>query len=192
MANELRPDEMQNLWRNQPLEPVRMSADDMRCKAQRFEAKTRRGFRGLAVLMILGAAGWAWLLYFFPSTAARIGASLTLAAYLYCGWQLHKRGPARKLPAHPVLATCAAYRQELARHRDFTASLWWKFMLPFVPGPAVFIMGFLIPEQGLVKAVGLTTALILPPFLLAIPLHRQGARKLQREIDALAALMKRP
>ena len=63
-------------------------------------------------------------------------------------------------------------------------------MLPFVPGPAVFMMGFLVPEQGLVKAVGLTTALILSPFVLAIPLFRRESRRLQREIDELDGLMK--
>lgn len=63
-------------------------------------------------------------------------------------------------------------------------------MLPFVPGPAVFMMGFLGPEQGLVKAAGLTTALILSPFVFAITLFRREARRLQREIDELDGLMK--
>ena len=190
MADELRPDETQDLWRNQPVDTARMSADDLLRKAQRFEAKIRRGFLGLVVLTISAAAGWAWLLYFFPSPVHRVGASLTLAAYLYCAWQLHKRGLAGKAPADSASATCAAYRQELVRHREFTSSLWWKFMLPFVPGPAMFVMAFLVPEQGVVKAMVLTTALILPPFVLKIPLFRRGAQKLQSEIDVLDALMK--
>jgi len=188
MADELDPNEMQNLWRNQPVEPIRMSAEDLRRKAQRFEAQLRRGFRGLVILMILAAAGWVALLFLFPSTVHRIAITLTLAAYLYCLWQLYKRGSVRKVPTDPVSATCAAYRQELVRHRDFSSSAWKQFMLPFVPGPAVFLMGSLVPEQGLVKAVVLTTALIVSPFVFGMPLLKKGARKLQREIDALDAL----
>jgi len=190
MADELGPNEMQNLWRNQPVEPVRMSAEDLRRKAQRFEARIRRGFRGVVILMVFAAASWGALLFLFPGTVHRVAITLTLAAYLYCLWQLYKRGPIRKVPTDPVSATCAAYRQELVRHRDFSLSAWRKFMLPFVPGPAVFLMASLVPEQGYTKAVVLTMALILPVFIVAIPLHRKGALKLQREIEALDALMK--
>ena len=56
MPDELRPDEMQDLWRNQPRDPVRMSADDVRRKARQFEAQTRRGFRITAGIMICSAA----------------------------------------------------------------------------------------------------------------------------------------
>lgn len=188
MPDELRPDEMQDLWRNQAPEPVRMSADDVRCKAQQFEAKTRRAFRITAVMMICSAACYASFLYLFPGTVPRIGASLTLAAYLYCAYQFRKRGPVKRVLADPPAATCAAYQAELKRLRDF--SLISTLMVPFIPGPAVFMMGFLIPEQGLLKAVGLTTAVILPPFVLAVPLLRQRRRTLQREIDSLDALMK--
>jgi hypothetical protein len=187
MPDELRPDEMQDLWRNQPPDPVRMSADDVRRKAQQFEAKTRRGIRITAVIMICCAVGYASFLFFFPGIVQRIGASLTLAAYLYSAYQFRKRGPVRKVLADPPATTCAAYQAELKRLRDFP--LISTLMVPFIPGPAVFLMGFLVPEQGLLRAVGLTAALILSPFVLAIPLLRRRRRTLQREIDALDALM---
>src|ERR1035438_4306305 len=44
MPDELRPDEMQDFWRNQPREAAGISAGDVRRKARQFEAKTRRGF----------------------------------------------------------------------------------------------------------------------------------------------------
>jgi hypothetical protein len=53
-------------------------------------------------------------------------------------------------------------------------------------------MGFLVPELGLLKAAGLTTALIVSPFALAIPLLRRKRQALQREIDSLDALMSQP
>ena len=188
MPDELRPDEVQELWRNQPPEPVRMSADDVRRKAQQFEAKTRRAFRITAVTMICSAACYAAFLYLFPGAVPRIGASLTLAAYLYCAYQFRKRGPVKRVLADPPAVTCAAHQAELKRMRDF--SLISTLMVPFIPGPAVFMAGLLVPELGLLKAVGLTAVLIAPPFVLAVPLLRRKRRMLQREIDALEALMR--
>ena len=190
MPDELRPDEMQDLWRNQPREAVSMSTVSIRSKARQFEAKTRRGFLISAVLMASAAAGYASFLYLFPGIVQRIGSSLTLAAYLYCAYQFRKRGPVRTVLADPPATTCAAYQAELKRLRDF--SLISTLMVPFIPGPAVFVMGFLVPELGLLKAVALTTALIASPFVLAIPLLRRKRQSLDREIDSLDALMSQP
>lgn len=188
MPDDLHPDEMQDLWRNQQLEPARMSADIVRRKAQQFEAQTRRGFHISAIIMICSAACYALFLYIFPGTVQRIGSTLTLAAYLYCAYQFRKRGPVRAVLADRPAVTCAAYQAELKRLRDF--SLISTLMVPFIPGPAVFMTGFLVPEQGLLKAVGLTTALILSPFMLAVPLLRRKRQMLEREIDSVDALMR--
>ena len=190
MPDELRPDEMQDLWRSQPREVAGISADDVRHRARRFEAKARCGILIMAVLMASAAAGWVSFLYFFPGIVHRVGSSLTLAAYLYCAYQFRKRGPVRTVLADPPAATCAAYRAEVKRLRDFD---WIRtMMVPFMPGPAVFLMGFLVPELGLLKAFGLTAVLIVSPFALVIPLDRRRQRTLQREIDELDALMRQP
>jgi uncharacterized membrane protein YfcA len=190
MPDELRPDDMQDLWCNQSREPVRMSADAVRRKARQFEAKTRRGFRISAILMLCSAAGYALFLYLFPAPLQRIGSSLTLAAYLYCAYQFRKRGPVREVLAGPPAATCAAFQAELKRLRDFPFIA--TLLVPFIPGPAVFMMGFLVPELGLGKALGMTTVLIASPFMMAIPLLQRKRHMLEREIDSLAALMRRP
>ena len=181
---------MQDLWRNQPREATGISAGDVRRKARQFEAKTRRGFLIGAVLMASAAAGYAAFLYFIPGIVQRIGSSLTLAAYLYCAYQFRKRGPVRTVLADPPAATGAAYQAELKRLRDFP--LISMLVVPFIPGPAVLVMGFLVPELGLLKAIGLTTALIVSPFALAIPLLRRRRQALEREMDALDALMRQP
>lgn len=191
MPDELGPDKTRDLWRNQPLEPAaNFSADDLRRRARAFEEHTRRGVRQVAVLMSLAAGGYAALLYFFPSPVHRIGASLTLAGYLYCAYRLRKRGSVESVPSGPPSVTCAAYKTLLERQRDTCSGYWRTLMLPVVPGPAVFVMGFLVPEQGLVRAACLTAALIVSPFVFAVPLLRQRARALQREIDGLDALMR--
>jgi len=188
MPDELRPDDMPNLWREEPREPVRMSTDAVRRKAQQFETQTRRGFRNTAVMMICSAAYYAIFLYFFPGILQRIGCSLTLAGYLYCAYQFRKKGAVKRVLTEVPAATCAAYKAELQRLRDF--SFISNLMVPFIPGPAVFLMGFLVPETGALKAVGLTTALIASPFVLAIPLVRRKRHILESEIRSLDALMK--
>ena len=190
MADELRPDETQELWRNQPREVAGISADDVRRKARQFEARTRRSILIIAVLMAFAAAGYASFLYLFPGTMQRVGSSLTLAAYLYCAYQFRKGGPLRTVLADAPAATCAAYQAELKRLRDFD----WiaTLMTPFIPGPAVFLMGSLVPELGMLKAFGLAAALIVGPFALVIPLNRRRRRTLQLEIEELDALMRQP
>jgi len=188
MPDELRPDDIPNLWREEPHEPVRVSIDAVRRKAQQFEAQTRRGFRNTGIIMILPATCYGLFLYFFPGTLQRIGCSLTLAAYLYCAYQFRKKGAVTRVLAEVPAATCAAYKAELQRLRDF--SFVSNLMVPFIPGPAVFVMGFLVPEIGVLKAVGLTTALIASPFVLAIPLVRRKRQMLESEIRSLDALMK--
>jgi hypothetical protein len=51
-------------------------------------------------------------------------------------------------------------------------------------------MGFLIPEMGVLKAVGLTAGVIASPFVLSIPLLRRRRHMLDREIHSLDALMR--
>ncbi len=184
MPDELRPDDIPNLWREEPREPVRISADEVRRKAQQFEARLRRAFRIVAVMMILSAMCYGLLLYFFPGILQRIGCTLTLAAYLYC---FRKRGALKRILAEAPAATCAAYRAELQRLRDF--DIIWNLIAPFAPGTALFVIGFLIPQIGIVKAVGLTAVFIASPSAVTIPLIRRKRRKLESEIRSLDALM---
>jgi hypothetical protein len=80
--------------------------------------------------MISLAAGYASFLYFFPGTVQRIGATLTLAGYLYCGlFQFRRRFPTRKIPDAPASAICAAYRIELERKLEFGRTAWRTFLL---------------------------------------------------------------
>jgi hypothetical protein len=186
MADELRPDDIPDLWREEPQDPVRISTEEIRRRARQFEAATRRGFRVTGIMMLCAFAGYAFLLYLFPGVPQRVGCTLTLVAYLYCAYQFSKKGPVNELLAQAPAATISAYRSELERLRDF--SFISKLMVPFVPGPAVFVLGFLVPSLGLLKAVGLTAALIASPFIVAIPLAHRSRLVLENEIRSLDAL----
>ncbi len=179
-------DELRNLWQDQPVEPVKMSIEDIRRKAQAFETKVGRGYRIAWVILIFCLIGYASFFFIFTNPVQRAGSCLTVAGYLVGAYQLRKRGPARRVPENPAEATCAAYRGELERQREFHLSVFSR-LLVFVPGPVVFIMGFVGADLGTGQAIALATALVLPVFLLGVPLSRREARKLQGEIAALDA-----
>ena len=187
MPDELRPDDIPDLWREEPRTPVGMSVDAVQRKAQQVEMRTRRGFRVTGFMMIGVAGCYLWFLCFFPGTLQRIGSTLTLAAYLYCAYQW-KKTPAKHGPGEVPAATVAAYKTQLQRLRDF--SFVSNLMAPFLPGPAVFLLGFLLPEFGIVKAVALVSAMIVSPFIVAIPLMRRKRQMLDREIRSLDALVR--
>jgi hypothetical protein len=188
MADELRPDELQSAWNDQRVDSAQMSSEELRRRAERLERRVRTRLRFAVAMMISLAAGYASFLYFFPGMLHRTGASLTLIGYVYAAYDLYRRGPARKVPAEPAMATCAVYRAELERQRDFCLGAWLR-LLAFVPGPVVFIMGFVIPEQSPATAALLAALMITAPFAVGIPVNRLAARKFQREIDSLNALM---
>ncbi|MFN7997554.1 MAG: hypothetical protein U0Q18_28305 [Bryobacteraceae bacterium] len=188
MPDELRPDDIPNLWREEPREPVSVPLDAVRRRAGQFEAQTRRGFRTAGLMMVCSCACYALFLYVFPGVLQRLGCSLTLAAYLYCAYQFRRKGGVKQVLAEAPAATCAAYRAELQRLHDF--SFISNLMVPFIPGPAMFVLGFLVPEIGASRAVGLTAALIASPFVLALPLVRRKRQLLEGEIRSLDTLMK--
>jgi hypothetical protein len=177
-------DDMRDLWCTQPVEPIRMSAEEVRRKARAFESKVRLWFRMAIALLVFLAIGYASFLYFFPGTVQRVGAALALAGFIFGAYQLYRRGPARKVSDGPAMSTVAAYRAELERQRDFHSGAWLR-LVAFVPGPVVFIAGFVAGEQALVVAAALAAA----PFAVGIPLGRREAQKLQAEIDRLEGLM---
>ncbi len=190
MPDELGPEDVRSVWRNQPVDPVRLSGSELRRKAELLEAKHRRGIRITAVLMSSAALAYALFLCLFPGSLQRVGSSLTLAGYVYCGIQLRRMRSAATQAEATASVTGAAYRAALERQREFALNAWRRLMLPVAPGPAVFVLGFLAPEQGFAAAMGVTAALIATPFVSAIVLGRAKARKLELEINELNGLLR--
>ena len=186
MANELRPDEAQDDWRRQPADLVRVSPEEVRRRSMLCEDNKRRAFWGGASLSIFCAVLCAWVIYRLPYTVTRIGFVLTFigeVVFLY-QWLGLRRGVEEQ--AGP---TAAAYRAQLVRQRKLILSMW-KFFLPSVPGPAVILLGFLIPHLGVVPSVALASPFLASPFAVVIPLARRRARRIDREIAELDAQMR--
>ncbi len=148
--------------------------------------KKRRALWAGASISIFSAVLCAWFFYRLPYTAPRIGFILTLMGELVFLSQWLGFGGAEE-QAGP---TVAAYRAQLVREQKLVLSMWKRFLLPFVPGPAAILLGFLMPQLGVVSSVALTSTYLALPFAVVIPLARRRARRIEGEIAELDAQMR--
>lgn len=201
MANEPASNDLGKLWRTQIPEPVIISPDELHQKARKLQKTVfRRNVREY-VALALGIASFGYYFLTFHSALVRLGCSLTIAGILYVAYQLHKRVSARSLPADMALNTCLAFhRAELDRQRRAVRNVWKWYLLPFVPGMLLFLVGlfvFVNQQPGahshaaiVVGVFGLTAAAWAGVFVLIAKLNQSAARKLDRQIEMLDAMTK--
>lgn len=202
MGNEIRNDsDMTKVWKNQPVGLVEISLGEIHRRAQKFEKQVWwRNLREYVACAIV-VASFGYLLSVSDSALIRTGCGLMIAGTLFVAYTLHKRGYARTVPAELVLHTCVDFhRKELQRQRNLLRGVWSWYLLPFVPGMIVFLIGLLqvTMEQPnasahagvIVATFALTGVGCAIVFVGVGMLNQWGARKLQREIDTLDELEK--
>src|ERR1039458_6375099 len=144
MPNEFPPDDIRNVWQNQPVENAPMPLEEIQRRARRFEKRIgRRNLREYAGAA-LGIAAYTIYIFKFHSLVVRAGSVLVIAGVLYIVVQLYRRASAGSLPADfGVVASVGFPRRELVRQRDMLRSVWRWYIAPIVPGLAVFSAGTL-------------------------------------------------
>ena len=181
--------DVQRLWRDQPSEEVQMSAQEVRGLAEQFERtisrRNRREYAASAFVVVWFSV-WAW---FAESAVVALGGWLVVLAALFVVSHLHRHGAARR-PAgeQEVMSGLEFHRSELVRQRDLLRSVWWWYLLPFVPGMLLILVGYSLerPERWLL-ALGIVVAVTFVGIGL---LNQRVARKLQRRIDDLDPVRK--
>ena len=191
MPSEFPINDPRNIWQEQPTEAFKMSADQLRLKAQ----KRQKGVR-VQVLCSIRSSGSS-----FPYSsrlgaakvhdlAPRIGFGVLSIWGVHFAYQACKRiWRERLLPDATLNTTLQSYRSELEKRRDYTRHFWHKAGLTFV-----FVGMVLVVTPPLIKSLG-TPRLLLnfaPLFgLLAVwcaiffPKMKRNRRKLQQEIEEL-------
>jgi hypothetical protein len=182
--------DVQRLWREQPSEEVQMSAQEVRGLAERFERtisrRNRREYAASAVVVVWFSV-WAW---FARSALVALGGWLVALAALWIVFYLHRRGNARRLAGEQdVMSGLEFTRSELVRQRDLLRTVWWWYLLPFMPGMLLIHVGYSLehPERWSLRALGIFVAVTFVGIGL---LNQRVARKLQRRIDDLDAVRK--
>jgi hypothetical protein len=202
MPSEFPMNDPRDIWQEQPTEVCKMSAAELRLKAQKFEKRiSRRNLREYVASAIV-IAGFGWYIWLFPSTLTRTGCVLIIAATLFAMYTLHKSGGARTMPADLAFRSCVEFhRQELQRQRDLVRGVWWWALLPLFLGLIVFSLGRL-QEQALMKpnasahsgaiVINLVLGMVVPALMFVGLwwLNHRAANRLQLRINALDALEK--
>ncbi len=185
MASQPPDDDVIRLWQAQTDGgPVMVS--DIRAKAAKFESGIRwRNLLeyGAAVVVV---TGYARILWTSPNVLARAGAFLIILATLYVVYRIYVRGSVSTMPGNMALTTCLDFhRAQLLRQRDLLRSIWTWYLLPFVPGLLVLLIGRAAADPGRAPRVAISAIVCVMVFLGIGRLNERAARRLDREIEAL-------
>jgi hypothetical protein len=192
MANELRPDDLGEVWRRQKVEHTQMTIDELRERASKFRRRILfRNFREYAAIAVV-LAFFAFSMGKY-TTLMRVGAGLVIAGMLYVAYQLHRRGSTKAVAADLAPASCLdSHRQELERQRDLLMGIWSWYLGPMIPGLVLLMVGVGMANPGHLKHAWLFEALysaaVALVFYFVARLNRRAAHRLQRQIDELDAI----
>jgi len=195
MSSEPPPNDIRKLWHDQGEEPIKMSVDEIRRKAQKFDRKIRRrnGREYIAAAFVVAIFGY--YIRHFHEWFLRIGSGLVIVGAVYMVLQLHRRGSAASEAADLGLTTgLAFYRKELERQRALLSSVWRWYLGPFVPGLTVITLGAAITNPARSPYAwtfaGSYAGVVALAFWLVARLNQRAADKLQGQIDELNAAEK--
>ena len=178
MAGDYLPDDLKVLWKEQSVNPLRISPQQLRKEAEKLRTGVRRRsiVGGGAVTIVILA--WTLFFFVFQNWLQRLGSILTVAGNLYMLVQLRLR-PARAMPGVGETDCIRFYRAELERQRDFHRGKWfWSRLLILFPGPIIWIVGFARAYPQLEPSIWLVFAAFLIFAAMAVPANLGLARKL--------------
>ncbi|MFN7056846.1 hypothetical protein [Hyphomonas sp.] len=189
-------DPLQELWQefrtNKEEETFKMTTADIRLKAGAFQSKirTRNRVEYAASALVIGM--FAWMAWLVPPVLAKAGAVLVVLGAVYVAWQLHRRaGAAAKAGIDRAASLTAFHRAELVRQREALSTVWRWYLLPFVPGIALFLAGVSFaadnPAPMAVKLVsfGFSAGICAAVFGGVWWLNAKAVKALDAEIEAL-------
>jgi hypothetical protein len=139
---------------------------------------------------VIVVIGFGTYLFTLPHILQKAGSALVIAATLFVAWQLHRRAsaePPERAGTTPLLLFA---RAQLVRQRDALRSIFGWYLLPFLPGMAMFMTGTMLagrpsgPEPR--DAAGFVVLIVLLVGIWWI--NQLGARNLQKHIDEIDAL----
>ena len=187
MSNSPNPS-IQQLWQCQPVEGKKMSIEEIRTRAAKFEKKIMwRNIREYA-----GSAIAAGLLTSFlvksHDVLFQIACGLMIAGLAYMAYQLHRRTSPRSLPGDLGAANSLQFhRSELERQMDFLKHIWRWYLWPLVPGLAAFSLTTVVHGREHPLPIVLVNSLFAFSLILVWRLNAYAVRCLQRRIDELQA-----
>jgi hypothetical protein len=181
--------QVMELWQNQKTEGVRMSVEQVRMEAGRFQRKiSARNLREyiVAVMLIVYFGFWFSRI---AHVAAKLGFGLLIAGISYEVWHMLSKGSPGTLDETAGLSDWIQFRRrELVRQRDLLRSVWLWYIGPCIPGLAVLVVWFVLANRSkpvVVMGAAVYVLLVAALFWWLGRLNAKGADKLQGQIDEL-------
>ena len=169
-----------------PLEKVRKDADKF---YHRIRRRNTIEYVACAVVIV----GFTVNMFTLPHVLHKIGSALVILAAIYAPWQLHRRASAVAPEMTGAIPTYAYLRGQLVRQRDALKTVFWWYVLPFLPGMVLVFLG-----NGYDPAMNASGPPIWVRWLIfaglvafvgfIVWLNRLGARKMQRRVDEIDML----
>jgi hypothetical protein len=177
------------LWQNQKTEGVRMSVEQVRLEAGRFQRKiSARNLREYVVALLL-------IIYFgfwfsrITQVVAKVGFGLLIAGIAHLVWHMLSKGSPGTIDEMAGLSDWIQFRRrELVRQRDLLRSIWLWYIGPCVPGLVVLVVWFVLGNRSkpiVVLMAAVYVLVVAAGFWWMGRLNARGAQKLQRQIDEL-------
>lgn len=171
------------------------SLEDVRAGADKFyHFVKRRNFIEYAACALACVVFGAYV-FWLPHLLQKVGSALVVVATIYAARQLHRRASAVAPETAGTMPILVFARAQLARHRDALRSIFWWYLLPFVPGLALIVLGSASAHAG--ETMKVATPGLAPLAVMTLAgavfasvwwLNQRIANKLQRYIDEIDAL----
>jgi hypothetical protein len=181
---------VQKLWQDQPVEGIKMSAEEIRNRASRFERKIRWRNRRESVGCLIVSGLFAYFLFDTHDLLFRIAYGLFIAAMIWIAIQLHRKGSVKSLPAGlEASSSLQFFRKELERQRDAVKNVWPWYLAPLVPGYVMLTIAYAVSFPQPVRWMGVAAfdLFMVLVFIGVWKMNLRAARCLQRSIDDLNA-----
>ncbi len=181
------------LWQSQPVEGVKMSVEEIRKRANKFENKIVRRNRREIVSCFIVSALFLYFLVDTPYLVFRISYGMFILAMIWIAIQIRRKGAVNSLPVElGASSSLQFFRAELERHRDVLKNVWPWYLAPMLPGYIMMSIGYAITFPQRVRWFGVI-AFDVFSILLFIGIWKMNARAarcVQRSIDELDAAEK--
>lgn len=187
MPNDENQNDLRARWQNQPPEGGKISLEEIRAQAQRFQKRIRnRNVREYiaSIIVILIFTSYIFLL---KPVVLRVASGMIIVGTLWAMFQLHKRASTRTPPGGAASTACLEFhRRKLERQRDALLGIWTWYLLPFMPGIVLFIAGIAMAPgaRGWVATL-IVIAVFAATITFVLKLNYRAARRVQRMIDEL-------
>jgi hypothetical protein len=181
---------VQKIWQDQPVEGIKMSAEEIRKRAGKFERKIRWRNRRESVGCLLVSGLFAYFLFDTHELLFRISYGLFIAAMIWIAIQLYRKGSIKSLPADlEASSSLQFFRRELERQRDAVRNVWPWYLAPLVPGYVMLTIAYVVsfPRPVRLIGVGAFDLFMVLLFIGIWKMNLRAARCLQRSIDELNA-----